>query len=66
MNIGDKVLYNGEVATLVEEVRPACKCKGKGHYTLQIEGSNFRKEVPITTILEPYTPLGMNLKQHKF
>ena len=59
MNIGDKVLYEGQVATIVHEVRPKCRCKGMGHYEIQFEEGNFRKKVPLTTILEPFKPLEM-------
>jgi len=38
MNIGDKVIYEGQVATVVNEVRPKCKCKGAGYYELNVEG----------------------------
>ena len=58
MNIGDKVLYEGQVATLINEVRPKCRYKGEGYYELHMEG-NFRKKVPLTTILEPFKPLEM-------
>jgi hypothetical protein len=72
MNIGDKVIYEGQVATVVNEVRPKCKCKGKGagYYELNVEGfpNNHMHRVPLTTVLEPFMPLTMTnqkLNKHK-
>lgn len=69
MKIGDTVLYEGQIAKLVGEFRPKCRCKGDGFYTLQIEGEFDFKRIPLTTELEPYTPLTManqKLESHKF
>jgi hypothetical protein len=63
MNVGDKVLYEGQVATIVDEVRPKCRCKGQGHYEIRLEEGNFRKKVPLTTIFEPFKPLNMAHQQ---
>lgn len=62
MKIGDKVLYQGAVATVIKMVIPKCKCKGHGHYILHLEEGNYRREVPLTTALEPYSPLKANKK----
>jgi len=69
MKIGDKVLYNGEIATVVSEVTPKCRCKGHGYYELSIEGypKSRRFRIPLDTVLEPYKPLTManqELKVH--
>jgi hypothetical protein len=63
MNIGDKVLYEGQVATIVREFRPRCRCKGDGHYELHFEEGNFSKKVPLTTVFEPFKPLAMAQQQ---
>jgi len=68
MKIGGKVLYEGQVATVINEVRPKCRCKGEGYYLLEVEGEGTKK-VSLTTVLEPYTPLTManqKLESHKF
>jgi len=68
MKIGDTVLYEGQIAKVVGEFRPKCRCKGDGFYTLQIEGVGIKK-IPLTTELEPYTPPTManqKLESHKF
>jgi hypothetical protein len=70
MNIGDKVIYEGQVATVVNEVRPKCKCKGAGYYELNVEGfaNNHMHRVSLTTVLEPFMPLTMTnqkLNKHK-
>jgi len=68
MKIGDKVLYQGQVATVVNEVRPRCRCKGHGYYELHLEEGNYRKKVSLSTILEPFRPLEMTkqkLEVHK-
>ena len=71
MKIGDKVLYNGQIATVVDKVNPRCRCKGKGYYELNLEGypKNHMHRVPLDIILEPYVPLTManqKLEVHKF
>lgn len=63
MNIGDRVLYNGEPATVSNEVRPKCKCKGQGHYVITLDSDNTDHKVPLTTILESYKPLNMANQQ---
>ena len=40
MEIGDKVTWDGKVGTIVNVVRPKCKCKGKGHYVINVNGVN--------------------------
>jgi hypothetical protein len=57
MNVGDKVLFEGKVLTVVNEVRPKCRCKGDGYYVLEFEGTTIK--VPLTTVLEPFKPLEM-------
>lgn len=69
MKVGDKVLYNNQIATIVRESRPKCRCKGRGYYLLEIEGSDYEIQIPLTTNLELYKPLTManqNLEVHKF
>lgn len=71
MKVGDKVLYNRQVATVVNKVNPRCRCKGKGYYELNFEGypENHTIRIPLDTILEPYKPLTManqKLEVHKF
>jgi len=63
MKVGDKVLYEGQVATLINEVRPKCRCKGDGYYEIEIESSNSRKKLPLTTVLEPFKPVEMAHQQ---
>ncbi len=69
MKIGDIVLYEGKIATVVKKINPICRCKGEGYYELHIEKGNYRKKVSLNTVLEPYKPLTManqKLEVHKF
>jgi len=69
MNVGDNVLYDGRVYTILRVVRPRCRCKGNGHYELQSQEDGYVIKVPIETNLEPYKPLTMAnqiLEPHKF
>lgn len=69
MKIGDIVSYEGQVATVINEVRPKCRCKGEEYYLLNLEKSNSIKKVPLSIVLEPYKPLTManqKIKTHKF
>jgi hypothetical protein len=69
MKVGDKVLYEGKIATVINKVNPRCCCKGKSYYELNFEGypKNHMHRVPLDTVLEPYKPLTManqELKVH--
>ena len=67
MKIGDKVLYKGKIATIVNKFNPRCRCKGK-YYELVINETDIIR-VPLDTVLEPYKPLTManeKLEVHKF
>jgi hypothetical protein len=71
MKIGDKVLYKDQIATVINEVRPRCKCKGAGYYEINPEGypKNHMIRVSLDTVLEPYKPLTManqKIEVHKF
>lgn len=69
MKKGDKVLYQGQIATIVDKFNPRCRCKGDGYYELHLEEGNYRKKVSLTTVLEPFIPLEMTkqkLEVHKF
>lgn len=69
MKVGDIVLYEGQVATVVNEVRPKCRCKGEGYYVIHLEESNSSRKLPLSTVLEPYKPLTManqKIEVHKF
>jgi hypothetical protein len=57
MEIGDRVTWNGHVGTLVGIDRPKCKCKGQGHYRIDVDG--VINKIPINTKLEPYEPIGL-------
>lgn len=70
MKKGDKVLYQGQLATIVDKVNPRCRCKGKGYYELHIEGypENHMHRVTLDTLLEPFKPLEMTkqkIETHK-
>lgn len=65
--VGDKVIYEGQIATVISRTIPKCKCKGKGYYKLAVEGERGYKRVPITTELEDYNPIGListNVQTH--
>ncbi len=67
MEIGQKVIYEGKVATISGRIIPKCKCKGGRYYKLQFEGTSDIVKVPMTTKLEPYEPIGLirtNISSH--
>jgi hypothetical protein len=71
MKVGDKVLYEGKIATIINKVNPRCKCKGAGYYELNLEDypKNHMHRVSLDVVLEPYTPLTManqKIEVHKF
>jgi hypothetical protein len=66
--VGQKVIYEGKVATITSHIIPKCKCKGGRYYKLQFEGTDNIAKVPMTTTLEDYNPIGMistNISSHK-
>ncbi len=70
MKKGDKVIYQGQVATVIREVRPKCRCKGIGYYELNLDSypKNHMHRVPLDIVLEPFKPLEMTkqkLETHK-
>jgi hypothetical protein len=52
IEVGDKVTWDGKIGTIISINRPACKCKGKGHYMIDVDGVSYK--VPVTTKLEKY------------
>jgi hypothetical protein len=65
MEIGDKVTWNGHVGIITDILKPACKCKGKGHYLIDVNG--VINKIPITTKLEKYESIGLigtNVTKH--
>jgi len=50
IKVGDEVTWDGKTGTIISINRPACKCKGKGHYMIDVDGVSYK--VPITTTLE--------------
>jgi hypothetical protein len=57
MEVGDKVTWDGKVGVVLSINRPKCKCKGKGHYMIDVDGVSYK--VPITTKLEKYESVGL-------
>lgn len=69
MKVGDKVLYENRVATVINEKRPKCRCKGMGFYEIQIDNTEIILKIPGNVILELYKPLTLTnqkLETHKF
>jgi|TARA_R110000803_G_scaffold208584_1_gene277356 hypothetical protein len=52
MEIGDRVTWNGHIGTLVSIDKPRCKCKGQGHYKIDVGG--VINKIPIKTKLVLY------------
>ena len=57
IEIGDKVRYDGEVMTVVDIIRPRCKCKGAGSYVLEFDGERIK--IPRRTKLEKVESIGL-------
>jgi hypothetical protein len=53
-SIGDIVLFEDKKAVVTDIVRPKCMCKGQGFYMLHLVEENYRKKVPVSTILETW------------
>lgn len=58
MEIGDKVTWNGHIGTITGIDKPRCKCKGRGHYLIDVNG--VINKIPINKKgLELYEPIGL-------
>jgi hypothetical protein len=66
MEIGNKVTWNGHVGVITDIVKPKCKCKGQGHYVIDVNG--VLNKIPLNTKLELYESIGIigaNITSHK-
>jgi hypothetical protein len=57
--VGQKVIYEGKVATITSHIIPKCKCKSGRYYKLQFEGTDDIAKIPMTTKLKDYEPIGL-------
>ena len=53
-SVGDIVSFEGKKAVVMQISQPKCRCKGQGFYMLHLFEENYRKKVPLTTVLETY------------
>lgn len=66
MEIGDKVIWDGQIGVINGIEKPRCKCKGKGYYLIYVNG--VINKVPLTVKLKPYNPIGLintNINPHR-
>lgn len=52
--VGDIVSFEGKKAEVMQVLKPRCRCMGQGFYMLHLFEENYRRRVPLTTILETY------------
>ena len=57
MEVGDKVTWNGHVGVITDIIRPKCKCKGQGHYLIDVGG--VINKISINTKLKLYESIGL-------
>lgn len=65
LEVGDKVIWEGKIGTIVSISRPKCKCKGMGTYNIDVDG--VINKVSLRTKLEKYEPIGFistNISTH--
>jgi len=68
-NVGDIVSFEGKKATVIQISQPKCRCKGQGFYVLHLFEENYRKKVPLTTVLnlhEQDFEIQKNIVKYKF
>lgn len=67
LEVGDKVIWDGKIGTIVSISIPKCKCKGMGTYNIDVDG--VINKISLRTKLEKYDPIGFistNISTHNF
>lgn len=67
--VGDIVLFENKKAVVKEIIQPKCLCKGQSFYVLHLVEENYRKKIPLSTVLESWKDdfkIKQNIMKHEF